>query len=107
MSDERIYPCVKCGLLRSKAEGGTTFSVCDSCWDKLHPPEQPKPEPGAGLAVTATIAIQAARIAELEKALEAIAPYLPSLDEGPVRFSAHAIAAGMCRVALTSGKGAP
>ena len=32
VSDERIYPCVKCGLLRSKAEGGTTFSVCDSCW---------------------------------------------------------------------------
>lgn len=30
----RIYPCSKCGKLRSEAEGGTTFTVCDSCWDK-------------------------------------------------------------------------
>lgn len=34
--DARIYPCDKCGLMRSKAEGGTTFTVCDDCWDKLH-----------------------------------------------------------------------
>jgi hypothetical protein len=33
MSDERIYPCDKCGALRSKAEGGTVFTVCDRCWD--------------------------------------------------------------------------
>lgn len=33
---ERIYPCKDCGILRSKAEGGTTFSVCDVCWDKIH-----------------------------------------------------------------------
>lgn len=31
----RIYPCRECGVLRSKAEGGTTFTVCDECWDKL------------------------------------------------------------------------
>lgn len=30
----RIYPCADCGKLRSRAEGGTTFTVCDSCWDK-------------------------------------------------------------------------
>ena len=29
----RIYPCMRCGVMRSKAEGGTTFSVCDACWD--------------------------------------------------------------------------
>lgn len=29
----RIYPCMRCGTLRSKAEGGTTFTVCDECWD--------------------------------------------------------------------------
>lgn len=34
---ERIYPCAKCGIMRSKAEGGTTFTVCDACWDVLHP----------------------------------------------------------------------
>ena len=36
-SDERIYPCADCGLLRSKAEGGTVFTVCDDCWDNKHP----------------------------------------------------------------------
>lgn len=35
--NERIYPCAVCGVLRSKAEGGTTFTVCDTCWDKEHP----------------------------------------------------------------------
>ncbi len=29
----RIYPCAKCGTMRTKAEGGTTFTVCDDCWD--------------------------------------------------------------------------
>lgn len=31
---ESIYPCDKCGTPRTKAEGGTTFTVCDACWDK-------------------------------------------------------------------------
>lgn len=30
---EEAYPCAKCGVLRTKAEGGTTFTVCDNCWD--------------------------------------------------------------------------
>ena len=30
----RVYPCADCGTLRSKDEGGTTFTVCDKCWDK-------------------------------------------------------------------------
>ena len=33
---ERIHPCAECGVMRSKAEGGTTFTVCDECWDVLH-----------------------------------------------------------------------
>lgn len=37
-SDEQLYPCDKCGKLRTKAEGGTTFTVCDECWGKLHSP---------------------------------------------------------------------
>jgi len=28
------YPCADCGKLRTKDEGGTTFTVCDECWDK-------------------------------------------------------------------------
>ena len=40
VDEERIYPCLKCSKLRTKAEGGTTFSVCEDCWDK----EQPKVE---------------------------------------------------------------
>jgi len=34
--DERIYPCSDCGKLRSKNEGGTVFTVCDECWDKIY-----------------------------------------------------------------------
>lgn len=40
--DARIYPCDRCGAMRTRAEGGTVFSVCDTCWDLLHPME---PEP--------------------------------------------------------------
>ena len=36
--DDRIYPCQKCGAMRSKAEGGTTFTVCDECWDETMAP---------------------------------------------------------------------
>jgi hypothetical protein len=32
--DKRIYPCVKCGALRSENEGGRIFTVCDNCWPK-------------------------------------------------------------------------
>lgn len=41
MSDERIYPCDDCGVMRSKAEGGTLFTVCDHCWDKRAEGELP------------------------------------------------------------------
>ncbi|RPJ36947.1 MAG: hypothetical protein EHM35_07250 [Planctomycetaceae bacterium] len=45
---EPKYPCDCCGLLRTKAEGGTTFTVCDHCWDnckhgKPHVPPEPTP----------------------------------------------------------------
>lgn len=29
---EAIYPCDGCGVMRTKAQGGTTFTVCDACW---------------------------------------------------------------------------
>ena len=32
-TEENVYPCSKCGAPRTKAEGGTTFTVCDDCWD--------------------------------------------------------------------------
>lgn len=34
--EERKYPCDLCGKLRSKAEGGTVFTVCDECWDATY-----------------------------------------------------------------------
>ena len=34
--DARIYPCADCGIMRSKNEGGTVFTVCDTCWDKAY-----------------------------------------------------------------------
>lgn len=39
--DDRIYPCDDCGKMRSKNEGGTTFTVCDECWDKQHGKNKP------------------------------------------------------------------
>ena len=40
---EPIYPCQKCGKLRTKAEGGTTFTLCEKCWDKYYSkPAEPK-----------------------------------------------------------------
>lgn len=30
--DARIYPCERCGVMRSRNEGGTVFTVCDKCW---------------------------------------------------------------------------
>ena len=32
---EPTYPCEKCGALRTMAEGGTVFTVCDACWPKV------------------------------------------------------------------------
>lgn len=42
--EPRIYPCIKCGKMRTKSEGGTVFSVCDECWDSIPvvKPEEPK-----------------------------------------------------------------
>lgn len=34
--DTQTYPCDMCGVMRSKAEGGTVFTVCDACWEKHH-----------------------------------------------------------------------
>lgn len=37
---EPEYPCSKCGKLRTKAEGGATFTVCEACWEKQPTPEE-------------------------------------------------------------------
>lgn len=31
---DKIYPCESCGILRSKDEGGNTFTVCNECQNK-------------------------------------------------------------------------
>ena len=31
------YPCATCGKLRTADEGGTTFTICDECWEKKYP----------------------------------------------------------------------
>lgn len=64
--DARIYPCADCGLMRSRSEGGTTFTVCDVCWDKAYP-TAPAPDAGA-----AERALQA-----LVEGLEMTDPALP------------------------------
>ena len=37
--DEQTYPCDDCGKLRTAAQGGTTFTVCERCFAKRHPPD--------------------------------------------------------------------
>jgi hypothetical protein len=32
--EEPLYPCDKCGTLRTKSQGGTVFTVCDTCWEE-------------------------------------------------------------------------
>jgi hypothetical protein len=63
--DARIYPCADCGLMRSRSEGGTTFTVCDVCWDKAYP-TAPAPDAGA-----AERAVGEARDAVVRFAVEA------------------------------------
>ena len=36
--ESQLYPCAKCGAMRSKGEGGTTFTVCDKCWNDRQEP---------------------------------------------------------------------
>jgi ssDNA-binding Zn-finger/Zn-ribbon topoisomerase 1 len=43
---EPNYPCADCGAPRTEAQGGTVFTVCDTCWDK-HWKKEPAPEPSA------------------------------------------------------------
>ncbi len=40
--DEPQYPCSDCGELLSKNQGGTVFTVCESCWDKHYKKPQIK-----------------------------------------------------------------
>ena len=37
----KMYPCADCGKLRTKEEGGTTFTVCDECWNKHYKKREP------------------------------------------------------------------
>mgnify|MGYP007031186780 FL=1 len=40
INTDRVYPCNECGTMRTKEEGGTTFTVCDECWEKNKWPGQ-------------------------------------------------------------------
>jgi hypothetical protein len=33
----RIYPCDRCGAMRTKSEGGSIFTLCGVCWG-INPP---------------------------------------------------------------------
>ncbi len=43
LPQEQQYPCKKCGKMRTKDEGGTTFTVCDECWDNKIKPKEIEP----------------------------------------------------------------
>ena len=47
LTEEKMYPCADCGKLRTKDEGGTTFTVCDECWNKHY--KKPKLAKPSGL----------------------------------------------------------
>lgn len=71
-TEEKRYPCDCCGLMRTEAEGGKTFTVCDVCWDagcsnkvtKCKPAkpeasgEPPFPEPIRSVACNRTLRLQ-------------------------------------------------
>ena len=63
---ERLYPCLKCPTMRTKAEGGTTFSICDECWEK----EYGKPEPTTEQKLESIKAQLTAMTAERDEAIE-------------------------------------
>lgn len=42
-AEPRIYPCSRCGTMRTKSEGGTTFTICEECWDAAWPPSPTAP----------------------------------------------------------------
>jgi len=48
---EQAYPCNQCGKPRTKAEGGTLFTVCDECWSK---PSEPKIQPTTDAQIAKT-----------------------------------------------------
>lgn len=47
---EPTYPCDRCGKPRTKAQGGTIFTVCDDCWGALKMPTPTAPTLRAALA---------------------------------------------------------
>lgn len=42
---EKLYPCAidGCEVMRTKAEGGTTFTICEACWP-IHGPRAGEPD---------------------------------------------------------------
>ena len=42
--NEPLYSCAhpNCKIMRTKAEGGTTFTVCDKHWDLTYPKKKLK-----------------------------------------------------------------
>lgn len=44
MAEEQLYPCATpgCVNMRTKDQGGTIFTVCDSCWDEAYKPSHMK-----------------------------------------------------------------
>ena len=34
VSSEQLFPCVRCGVFRTEAQGGDIVTVCDECWDR-------------------------------------------------------------------------
>lgn len=46
---QQTYPCDQCGKPRTKAEGGTVFTVCDECWPK---PSEQKIQPATDPLLT-------------------------------------------------------
>ena len=36
--DDKVYPCIRpgCKVLRSKNQGGTTFTICDEHWEATY-----------------------------------------------------------------------
>lgn len=44
---DALYACDDCGKPRTKAQGGTVFTVCDECWDRHVAARVALPPPGS------------------------------------------------------------